>query len=131
VQIPEQCDSYVQPGQSPLNGCDSRCQCSACTSFCNCDTVPDSVCDKGGFRVTFLEYIPASAGTSGLASYSYKVCVEKGYCRPTKSCTSNAECTAAGVDDTCCNDQGQKRSLHGWNVGTCDSNAVRRRGRGG
>jgi hypothetical protein len=64
-----------------------------------CDTVPDSFCDAGGFKVSLTGFIPANTSNNGTATYTYQICSPAaGVCqgglgtRAGQSCTDNDFC---------------------------------------
>jgi len=73
-------------------------QTSACDGF-DCDNLPTSICDPGGFRITQTGYTPGNATNSGMASYAYEICSPpEGVCSGDGSspCLSNDDCTRGG-----------------------------------
>ncbi len=64
-----------------------------------CEDPQDTLCDAGGFRITLVDYQPASNANSGLASYTYEICSPpEGVCTGdgVTSCEDNTKCTQGG-----------------------------------
>ncbi|MGH9867224.1 MAG: hypothetical protein ACREAA_03545 [Candidatus Polarisedimenticolia bacterium] len=67
----------------------------------DCDTLPDSICDAGGFKVTLTDFVAADdpANLTGNAIYTYQVCNPVlGVCSGdgTSACDDHDDCTKGG-----------------------------------
>ncbi len=76
----------------------------ACAGF-DCDNLPESICDPGGFEVSLTDYLAADDPTNltGNAIYTYQICnPPSGTCsgNPSRGCLDNEGCQKHG-EGTC------------------------------